>query len=300
MLYRISHSTTYEYAEPVSLCQNLAHLTPRNTASQTCRQSMLDVTPQPSVLSDRLDYFGNATTFFAVQEPHRQLVATVKHLVEVSPPAIPELSRSPAWEDVRDQLQNDLHPETLLACEFVCDSRYVKSSPDLVDYARSSFSPGRPILEAVRDLTRRIFTDFQYDQTATTVATTLFEVFANRRGVCQDFAHLEIACLRSLGLAARYMSGYLSTEPPPGCVPLVGTDATHAWLSVYSPGAGWIDVDPTNDQFAGDRHILLAWGRDYDDVSPIKGIVLGGGAHTVSVGVDVVTIPEPEWPAGAT
>jgi transglutaminase-like putative cysteine protease len=300
MLYRISHSTTYEYAEPVSLCQNLAHLTPRNSASQDCRHSALAITPLPSVLTDRIDYFGNATTFFAVQEPHRQLNATANHLVEVSPPTIPELSQSPAWEDVRELLQKDLSAETLLASEFVCDSRYVRSSPDLVDYARSSFSPGRPILEAVRDLTHRIFTDFQYDQTATTVATTLFEVFANRRGVCQDFAHLQIACLRSLGLAARYMSGYLSTEPPPGCVPLVGTDATHAWLSIYSPRAGWIDVDPTNDQFAGDRHILLAWGRDYDDVSPIKGIVLGGGAHTVSVGVEVVSIPDADQPAGAT
>lgn len=300
MLYRIAHSTIYEYVEPVSLCQNLAHLTPRNTPAQHCRETILVVTPQPSVLNERLDYFGNPTTFFAVQEPHRNLNASVNHLVEVNPAPIPDPAHSLPWEEVRNHLRNDLAPETLLASEFVCDSRYIRASPDLVDYARSSFRAGRPILEAVQDLTHRIHTDFQYDQSATTVATTLFEVFARRRGVCQDFAHLQIACLRSLGLAARYVSGYLSTEPPPGCVPLVGTDATHAWLSIYSPGTGWVDVDPTNDQFPGDRHILLAWGRDYDDVSPIKGIVLGGGAHTVSVAVDVVTVPEADCPAGAT
>jgi transglutaminase-like putative cysteine protease len=287
MLYRVTHTTTYEYAEPASVCQNVAHLTPRAAPGQVCRESQLAILPQPAVIVERTDYFGNPTTFFAVQEPHRALTLTAAHLVDVGPRLALQPGETPPWEEVRDLLRVDRGPDCLDAFQFACDSRYVWSSAELADYARGSFADRRPILKAALDLTRRIHADFEYDSQATTVATSLEEVLAQRRGVCQDFAHIEIACLRSLGLAARYVSGYLRTKPLPGHVPLVGGDATHAWLSVFCPGPRWIDVDPTNDQLPGEGYITLAWGRDYDDVSPVKGVVLGGGQHSVSVAVNV-------------
>jgi transglutaminase-like putative cysteine protease len=292
MLYRVTHTTTYEYTEPVSLCQNVAHLTPRGGAGQTCLETSLTIHPVPAVVFERVDYFGNPSTFFAVQEPHRELTVTAVHRVEVVPQREPDPSQTPAWEQVRELLKVDRSREVLDASQFVCDSRYVRSTTRLAEYARSSFGEGRPILEAVLDLTARIHADFEYDPRSTTVATALSEVFAQRRGVCQDFAHLQIACLRALGLAARYISGYLSTEPPAGYVPLIGADATHAWLSVYCPGPGWIDLDPTNNQVRGKGQILLAWGRDYDDVSPVKGVILGGGQHSVDVSVLVERLTE--------
>ena len=294
MLYRITHTTTYEYTEPVSLCQNVAHLTPRAGPCQTCLETSLAIHPVPAVVVERVDYFGNPSTFFAVQEAHRELTLTAIHRVEVAPRIEPEACQTPPWEQVRDLLSVDRGREVLDASQFVCDSRYVRSTTELAEYARSSFGEGRRILEAVLDLTARIHADFEYDPQSTTVATALSEVFAQRRGVCQDFAHLQIACLRSIGLAARYVSGYLSTEPPPGYVPLIGTDATHAWLSVFCAGLGWIDLDPTNNQIPAEGHILLAWGRDYDDVSPVKGVVLGGGQHSVDVSVLVERLTEAE------
>jgi len=294
MLYRVTHDTTYEYTEPVSLCQNVAHLTPRAAPGQTCLESSLAIHPVPAVVVERADYFGNPSTFFAVQEPHRELKLTAVHRVEVVQRLEPDPTQTPPWEEVRDMLRVDRSRDGLEASQFVCDSRYVKSTAELAEYARTSFVEGRPVLEAILDLTARIHADFEYDPRSTTVATGLSDVFAQRRGVCQDFAHLQIACLRSLGLAARYVSGYLSTEPPPGFVPLIGADATHAWLSVFCPGPGWVDLDPTNDQIPGEGHILLAWGRDYDDVSPVKGVVLGGGQHSVSVSVDVERLTEAE------
>jgi transglutaminase-like putative cysteine protease len=294
MLYRITHDTTYRYSEPVSLCQNVAHLTPRGRPGQTCLESSLAIHPAPAVVVERIDYFGNPSTFFAVQEPHRELNLTAVHRVEAVSRAEPMADQTSPWEQVRDLLAVNRSPEVLDASQFVCDSRCVRSAPELAEYARSSFGENRPILGAVLDLTARIHSDFEYDPQSTTVATALAEVFAQRRGVCQDFAHLQIACLRSMGLAARYVSGYLSTEPPPGYVPLIGADATHAWLSVFCPGLGWIDVDPTNNQIPAEAHITLAWGRDYDDVSPVKGVILGGGQHTVSVSVLVERLAESE------
>jgi transglutaminase-like putative cysteine protease len=295
MFYRVTHKTTYEYTEPVSLCQNLAHLGPRETPVQLCRQTVLAVMPQPAVYSSRTDFFGNPSAFFTVQEPHRELVVTATHVVELLPHTPPEAERSPPWEEVRDLLPRDRAPAVLDAYQFVFDSRYVRTSPSLTEYAAPSFTAGRPLIEALLDLTRRIHADFLYDQCATTVATPLQDVFARRRGVCQDFAHLQIACLRGLGLAARYVSGYLSTHAA-GQRRLVGTDASHAWLSVFCPMFGWIDVDPTNNQIPSDRHILLAWGRDYEDVSPIKGVILGGGQHSVKVAVDVARLGDGEAP----
>ncbi|MGL6073406.1 MAG: transglutaminase family protein [Fimbriiglobus sp.] len=284
--YRITHITTYDYTESVSVCQNVAHLLPREVARQEHGPSVMEIDPEPAVLEERLDYFGNPTTYFTVQEPHKTLKVTVSHqvLVKSEPSGI---TTSPPWEQVRDRLTADRSQPWLDAYEHVFDSRYCPSSKAFAEYALTSFQPGRMIHEAGLELTKRIFSEFVYDPVATTVATPVKEVFQNRRGVCQDFAHLQIACLRSIGLPARYVSGYLSTVPPPGRPRLIGADATHAWVSLFLGEAGWLDLDPTNNQVPGDRHILLAWGRDYDDVSPIKGIVLGGGQHSVTVNVDV-------------
>jgi transglutaminase-like putative cysteine protease len=287
MTYRVMHTTTYFYSKLVSLCHNLAHLTPRQDARQTCRHSKLEVTPTPTLVRERLDHFGNRMTYFTVEEPHDRLTVRATSAVDVAPAAPPDPAATPPWESVRQLLEQDRSPEALDACPFVFDSPYVKAGPELAHYAAPSFPPGRPVLEAALDLMRRIHREFHYDATATTITTPLQEVLELRSGVCQDFAHLEIGCLRSLGLAARYVSGYLRTQPPPGQPHLVGADASHAWLSVYCPGHGWVDLDPTNDLVPSEKHIILAWGRDYDDVSPMKGVNLGGGRHSVTVGVDV-------------
>jgi transglutaminase-like putative cysteine protease len=288
MNYQVSHTTTYEYTEPVALCHNLAHLTPRTVDRQRCQHSSLAIEPSPDFISERVDYFGNPAIFFAVQKPHRKLIVNARHFIEVTPQAAAGPPATPSWENVRHQLQNDRSPAVLDSYQMVFDARYARASPEAAAYARPSFDPGRPLFDAVLDLTRRIHHDFLYDPRATTVATPLQEVFAHRRGVCQDFAHLQIACLRSLGLAARYISGYLCTQGQTGQNRLVGADASHAWVAVFCPGHGWLDVDPTNNQIPGVNHLVLAWGRDYDDVSPIRGVILGGGNHTVKVGVDVV------------
>jgi transglutaminase-like putative cysteine protease len=287
MTYRVTHTTTYFYDKLVSLCHNLVHLTPREDARQTCLHRELQVTPAPTLLREQVDYFGNHATYFTVEEPHEQLVVRATSSVEVAASAPPDPAGTPPWEAVVASLKQDRSPQGLEACQFVLDSPYVKASPELAGYASPSFPPGRPVLEAAMDLMRRIHAEFCYDPTATTVTTPLSEVLECRRGVCQDFAHLQVGCLRSLGLAARYVSGYLRTQPPAGQPRLVGADASHAWVSVYCPGFGWVDLDPTNGVIPSDKHIVLAWGRDYDDVSPIKGVNLGGGQHGVSVGVDV-------------
>lgn len=284
--YHITHTTRYVYAEAVSLCQNVAHLTPRVSPRQRADRPTLDIAPVPAVIESRIDYFGNPVSYFTIQEPHRELRVTATHRVEVD--RSPPLRASAAWETVCDRLPRDRSPAWLDAYQFAFDSRYAAADPLFAEYAAISFRPGRPILDAALDLTHRIHAEFAYDPRATTLATPVAEVFACRRGVCQDFAHLQLACLRSLGLAARYVSGYLSTEPPPGEPRLVGADATHAWVSLFCGDAGWIDFDPTNNQVPGNRSILLAWGRDYDDVSPLKGVILGGGPHAVHVSVDVV------------
>jgi transglutaminase-like putative cysteine protease len=290
--YRVTHSSSYGYSEPASLCHNLLHLTARDTAGQMCSQSQLLIEPLPAVSASKTDYFGNTATFFTVQEPHVKLTITAVNLAHLRPQTPPEARLTPPWEDVVKQLGRPDSPEALEACQFLFDTQYVQRQPELADYARASFTPGRPILEAVLDLTRRIHGEFRYDKAATTTATPVLHVLQNRHGVCQDFAHLQIGCLRSLGLPARYVSGYLLTSPPAGQPRLVGADASHAWVSVYCPGAGWIDVDPTNNIIPGDKHIVLAWGRDYDDVCPIKGVILGGGQQKVSVAVDVVPVNE--------
>lgn len=284
--YEIIHATTYDYGHEVSVSHHVARLTPRQLERQAVEHYSLTIEPEPVSAFDHADYFGNTVTFFTMFRPHARLSITARSVVEVEMPDAP--GDSPAWETVRDSLRLGTEQAHLEPYEFTLDSPMVAATPALAAYAGPSFEKDRPLIEAVADLTGRIHHDFTFDPTATTVATPLEAVFRNRRGVCQDFAHLEIACLRSLGLAARYVSGYLESIPPPGQPRLAGADASHAWVSVYCPRNGWVDVDPTNNLIPANRHIALAWGRDYSDVSPIRGVILGGGEHQWSVAVDVV------------
>ena len=285
--YHISHTTRYRYHEPVSLCHNEAHLLPRSLPHQLCLHSQLQIQPLPAVCHEREDFFGNRVSYFAVQEPHTLLEVTALSEVQIVPRDIPDLRSALAWEEVGPHLRHGLDPDVLEVRPFLLDSPLISTSQVLADYAAPSFSSSRTLLEATHDLMRRIHWEFIYDSEFTTIATPLNEVLEHRRGVCQDFAHLAIGCLRSLGLAARYVSGYLETLPPPDQPCRVDTAASHAWVSVYSPGQGWVDFDPTNDQIPTDRHITVAWGRDYSDVTPLKGTILGGGEHVLQVAVEV-------------
>ncbi|MGF1577854.1 MAG: transglutaminase domain-containing protein [Gemmataceae bacterium] len=290
MLYRVTHTTTYDYSESVSLSHNMLRVIARNSLNQQCHRSRLFISPTPASSTVGEDYFGNPTNFITILDAHKQFRVTAINVTEVHKPHIPDVAQTPPWEHVRDRLRNDRTEEFLRAYEFVFPSLYIPGLKEFHDYSLVSFRPNRPILEAVLDLTNRIYSEFTYDPRATSIATPLREVLDKRKGVCQDFAHLQIGCLRSLGLAARYVSGYLLTSPPPGQPRLQGADASHAWLSVFVPGTGWIEVDPTNNMIPSDQHILLAWGRDYDNVGPIRGVITGGGQHTVHVGVDVEEI----------
>jgi transglutaminase-like putative cysteine protease len=295
--YRITHTTRYVYAEPTHVCHNEARLIPRDCAGQVLLGSRLSVEPEPSAYRERKDFFGNTVSYFSVQRPHSEL--SVKAVTEVEVDEAPPLPvPAPlAWERAVEQIRGGLDGETLEARGMVLDSPLAEALLAARDYARTSFPTRRPLLEAVQDLNARIHRDFAYDPGYTTVTTPLTEVLDHRRGVCQDFSHLAIACLRSMGLAARYVSGYLETVPPEGETRLEGADASHAWFSAYHPGAGWLDFDPTNDQRPDSRYITLAWGRDYGDVPPLKGVIYGDGAHQLYVGVDVRPLPatpEPE------
>lgn len=292
MIYRLTHSTTYLYGGVVSLSHHFLRLQPREMTRQRCLHTELQIEPRPDVICPHLDYFGNPMTFVTIEGSHRRLAITSHSEVEVASPPLPEPAKTPAWETVRALSAEGSKPEYLGTCEFTFASPLIKKTKDFAAYAAESFPAGRPVLEAVLDLTKRMHADFKFDSTATHVATPLSEVFQTRRGVCQDFAQLEIAFLRSMGIPARYVSGYLETDPPPGKVKLAGADASHAWVSFYSPGAGWIDVDPTNNLLVGNRHITIAWGRDYSDISPVRGIIVGSGEHTMEVAVDVVPLQE--------
>lgn len=286
MIYRLTHTTTYQYGGAVSLSHHMLRLRPRELPRQRCLESELQIEPRPGVLCEHHDYFGNAMTFATIEGSHRTLVITSYSQVEVTAPAPLQADRSPAWETVRDMSPEDEgYPESR---EFIFASPFIKKLPELAAYAAPSFAPERPLVEAVLDLTARMHADFKFDKNATNIATPLLEVFQTRRGVCQDFAHLQIGCLRAMGIAARYISGYLETEPPPGKPRLAGADASHAWVSFYCPGTGWVDVDPTNNLLVANRHITVAWGRDYSDVSPVRGIIVGSGEHAMKVAVDVI------------
>jgi transglutaminase-like putative cysteine protease len=287
MRYRIRHKTAYRYSEPASLSQNELFLQPRETPSQKVIHYDLAIQPKPQYLQNRTDYFGNTVQVFMVQHPHDTLTVTAASEVETAVPAGPGPDRTPSWEAVAGRLASPGQQMDIEACQFVFASPLVTISTAAGDFARPSFAPGVPVLAGARHLMRRIFTEFTYEKAATAIDTTVDQVLTARKGVCQDFAHLMISCLRALGLAARYVSGYLETTPPPGKQKLIGADASHAWISIYVPDAGWVDLDPTNDLMPGENHITLAWGRDYGDVTPVKGVVMGGGIHTLSVSVDV-------------
>ena len=290
MTYNIVHRTLYEYAAPVTASQHVARLAPRATAAQARESFSLKIFPQPTLRKEREDYFGNQLCLFSIQEVHKKLEIITHGRVTVRPGKSPDPETSPAWEEVAALFRDPVSPEVVGPYEFVFDSPQVRASFELADYARQSFARDTPLLAGVADLNRRIFKDFKYDPKATTVATPLEEVLSKRRGVCQDFAHLGIAFLRSLGLPARYVSGYLRTRPPEGKPRLVGADASHAWFSVFCPGVRWVDFDPTNNVQPGGEHITVAYGRDFGDVSPVAGILTGGGQHEVKVSVDVAEV----------
>lgn len=288
MNYRVVHRTVYDYTESVASCQNEARLKPRNFEKQTCTNSRLTIEPQPADYRERRDFFGNQVAYFSIQQPHQQLVVTAESEIQVHP-LDPQLDYSldMSWETAREELASGMDAVMLDARQYVLNSPLVAASRDLEHYALLSFSKQRPIVDAVHDLMQRIYKDFAYDPSFTSIATPLDTVLKHRRGVCQDFAQLAIGCLRSLGLAARYVSGYVETLPPPGQARLVGADASHAWFSVYVPHYGWLDLDPTNNQKPMDRHITIAWGRDFADVTPLKGVLFGSGEHELTVAVDV-------------
>jgi transglutaminase-like putative cysteine protease len=292
MIYRLTHTTTYHYSGAVSLSHHLLRLQPRDMMRQRCLRNELQIEPRPDVVCLHRDYFGNPMTFVTIEGSHRRLSITSRSEVEATAPAPIDPAQTPAWETVRDVTANGDHESFLETREFTYASPLIKKLPEFAAYAAPSFDEERPVLEAVLDLTRRMHSDFKFDSSATSVATPLLEVFQTRRGVCQDFAQLEIAFLRSMGIPARYVSGYLETQPPPGKPRLAGADASHAWVSFHCPGVGWVDVDPTNNLLVSNRHITIAWGRDYSDVSPIRGIIMGSGDHTLAVAVDVIPMPE--------
>jgi transglutaminase-like putative cysteine protease len=287
MTFDVVHRTLYRYSQPVTVSQHAARVEPRALAGQIVADFSLRIEPAPTLRKTRDDYFGNRVCFFSIHEVHSRLEIVARSRLTIAAVTPPVLSLSPPWEKVVELFSDPVSPEVVEPYEFVFDSPLLRASETLAAYAQPSFPAGTPLLSAVLDLNRRIHADFKYDRVATTVATPLEEVMEKRRGVCQDFAHLAIACLRSLGLAARYVSGYLRTRPPEGKPRLVGADASHAWFSVFCPELGWVDFDPTNNLLPESDHLTLGFGRDFGDVSPISGILTGGGKHDVKAAVTV-------------
>lgn len=291
MLYRICHITEYLYNAPVSHCYNLAHIIPRTSHRQKCISSDISLDPVAAYKSTREDYFGNRAYHFEIQRSHKKLVLTATSQVETRKQSYDDLTQGVTCAQAWQLLNYATEAEILLAREFILDSPMVKVQPELRAYAEPLFAPDKPLRQAIMELTQKIFTEFEYSPASTTIATPLDVVLETKKGVCQDFAHLQIACLRALGIPAKYVSGYIETLPPEGQVKLVGTDATHAWLSAFCPGQGWIEFDPTNNILAGEQHILTAWGRDYYDVTPLKGVIFGGGEGPIlNVSVDVARV----------
>lgn len=294
MKYRIVHTTTYRGTEPVSVGHNEAWLTPRETPAQSCSEHLLHIEPAPSILSTRVDYFGNTVTQFSFNHGYQTLAVTAENVLELHARTAATPADVP-WEAVTSPRLRHGSSDERAAYEFVFDSPRCRQRPEFAAYAQSSFPAGRPIIAGATDLMLRINREFVYDPSSTHVAMPVEQAFRQRRGVCQDFAHLMISMLRSLGLAARYVSGYLRTIPPPGQSQLVGSAASHAWLAAWCGPAGWIDFDPTNKQIPTTDHLTIAWGRDYSDVAPLKGVYIGGG--TLQLAVDVQVKPIEEDPA---
>jgi len=290
--YSVVHETQYVYESRVAVAQQFLHLTPRELPWQKRHAHGIAVDPHPDEMTEHLDYFGNAVCHAVLATPHHELTVRADSEVSVVSRGEPAIATSPGWESVRAQLRSPEDSRLLHASEFLFESPYIRFSAALARYAAASFSAGRPFLEAALDLNHRIHEDFEFDNSATSVATPLAEVLEMHRGVCQDFAHLMTGCLRVLGLPARYVSGYILTTPPPGHARLVGADASHAWVAVFCPEAGWIDLDPTNDLIVDDEHITLGWGRDFSDVAPMRGVILGGGEQELEVKVTVTPLEE--------
>jgi len=294
--YRIQHSTEYRYTAQVQAARHLLHLAPRVCPWQNVESATLQITPAIETRVDGIDTFGNPVSRIEFSTPHNAF--RVDSTTVVSLAARPWANASgpdPAWGAVRESLAYHAGPvdedlRQALTMRFESPSVRVKHELEL--YAAPSFPAGRPVIAATRDLMARIHREFTYDPAATEVGTSVLEVLEQKRGVCQDFAHLMIGCLRGMGLAARYVSGYLRTDPPAGQPRLVGADASHAWVAVFVPDLGWVEFDPTNDCLADQRHIVLAWGRDFSDVSPIRGVIQGGGEHTLKVAVTVMPLDE--------
>ena len=287
MKLRVVHRTTYDYGDPATTSHHEARLTPRQSEVQRTITHELELSPNAATRRARLDYFGNRTNYFGLVEPHRTFEVTATSLITTSPTYLPDFELTPPWEMVRESLRRDLMRDVLSAAQMRFASPLVPLLDQARDYALSSFAAGQPVLLGVSDLMARVHRDFTYDTSATDLSTPLTTIMECRRGVCQDFAHVMVGCLRSVGLAARYTSGYLRTRPPPGKPRLVGADASHAWVAVWVPEHGWVDFDPTNNICPGEEHITLAFGRDFSDVTPLRGVILGGGQHRLEVSVDV-------------
>jgi len=285
--YRVRHSSAYRYGHEIMLAHHLLHLSPRAAPGQRVRAFRMEIEPEPSVMTEHQDYFGNPTTYFEIREPHNWLtIGTETDVVVDEAHPLPDDQHTP-WEDLRERLRGPMDDGGRAASAFAYPSPMIATLPELRDYALTSFTAGRAIGPAAMDLANRIHRDFIFDPEATTISTPMAEILANRRGVCQDFAHLAIGCLRSLGLAARYVSGYLRTIPPPGKPRAIGADVSHAWLSVWCGSDQWLDLDPTNGKEGSSDLITLAWGRDYGDVSPSQGVILGSSIQYLTVSVDV-------------
>jgi len=291
---RVHHRTFYRYGDAVTTSHHEAWLSPRDSEGQRTLRHEIVITPAPAARRRRFDYFGNRAVHFSLSEPHRSLEVVATSIVEITPVRPPLVSRGPSWESVRDLLTSDRRRDSLDAYAMVFDSPLVPTIAGVHEYAARHFTPDKPILEAVRDLVTAIHTEFTYDARATEISTPLEEVLQLRRGVCQDFAHFAIACLRSHGLPGRYVSGYLLTRPPPGKRKLLGADASHAWFATFVPEYGWVDFDPTNDVIPSGEHVTVAHGRDFSDVTPIRGVIWGGGHHQLIVEVDVDTVDDDE------
>lgn len=281
VLYRARHVTTYKYEAVVSQCLTEMRLTPRRLPWQVLRERTIETTPEAASIDERKDYFGNSVSLLSILEQHDEFETVATSLVEIEPR--PELPASTlAWEHVRDDIRGLTSAEAIDVSEYVFDSPFITTAPELADFALRVFEPGRPLVEAAAALSHQIHESFTYRPRATTIETPILEALRTKTGVCQDFSHVMIGALRSLGLPARYVSGYLRSGAD-----IQGAEASHAWVSVYVPGRGWVDFDPTNDLVPSTGHITLAWGRDYGDVAPVKGVALGGGRQTVDVVVRV-------------
>ena len=290
--YHVVHETQVDYARPVTLSQQFLHMTPRSFACQQIESHALWVTPTENEGVDGTDYFGDNTRQITITAPHRRLLVHAESTVALMQrPDLDGIRGSASWESLRNRLQQGMETTMADAYRFLYASPHVGCSLELEAFARTSYTPGRPQLDAALELTQRIFDGFEFDPDATDISTPLDEVLRGRRGVCQDFAQLMIGCLRSLGLPARYVSGYILTHPPAGQPRLIGADASHAWVSVFCPDLGWVDFDPTNRCLVHHEHITLGWGRDFSDVTPMRGVVLGGGEQELEVRVTVTPLP---------